>query len=126
MLVVIIKIKVLNCFTSLLKGSGTKHGYKQFEETSGLLMTTVGFAKYIVYQDSLQGIQMIRPGFGPSIFAFSKENEEGTHSKKRAKHDRFLQRRSMNITTPTVRPIEIINESEGNGLKTCAVQIVKV
>ena len=62
--------------------------------------------------------------FVPRIFSFSKENEEGTHSKKRARHDRYLKRLSMNITTPTIRPT--INESEGNVLKMCAVQIVKV
>ena len=51
------------------------------------------------------------PDFVPTVFSFSKENNEGTHSKKTARYDRFLRRRSINLTNPVLGSIQISDES---------------
>ena len=51
------------------------------------------------------------PDFVPTVFSFSKENDEGTCSKKTARHDRFLRRRLMNMTNPVLRSIQVSGES---------------
>ena len=42
--------------------------------------------------------------------------------KKKARHDRFLKRRLMNITVPTIKPIQVANECEGEHIEDrCSV-----
>ena len=51
------------------------------------------------------------PDFVPTLFSFSKENDEGTRSEKTARQDRFLRRRMMNSIDPVMRSIQVSDES---------------
>jgi len=51
------------------------------------------------------------PDFVPTLFSFSKENNEGTCSEKATRHDRFLRRRMMNTINPAMRSIQVSDES---------------
>ena len=53
------KDKGVKLFRFLTKKSSLNHGFEQFKDMNGFITTTVGLTDYLLYQEGLQGIQMV-------------------------------------------------------------------